>query len=260
MAINPHLFDVVEVTVTGQPGATKKQLYWLAMSVAFRLATRNEAIVGGVVVPIAPFGVLEVLPGFRFTPPGQIEIQYDAASNWVKCILMYEQNMMAGSLGPRAIDKFYLTNTVYNGPTCDVVGAEFEFTGGGAGSAIPPSASSPESPRLPFFGDTILASCPAAKIPLPGAPQIVKAVAPVVPSLNPKPPGDNRSRGAIVTPSPSPGAPGNGGAVPMGTAIGDAECCNRSLALIPIVFAALSDPGEFDKAIFVGPLGGTTGG
>lgn len=272
----PTLENEVVVEVVGQPGATKQQLYFLALAAA-----------SSVVQQIAPLN-----PAVAFLSPsaGMLLIEYDAADNWVRCTLKYTSGMAANYAftgGPLAAPGRTLFDrlAVMRGPACDLNGSPFGFiaqAGGplgplvllaipGIGPAIAgtidaltllgtagiPSGSTlaAGAPQLPFAGNPILTACPTTPTPVPNA--IVQvpvldsplngAVGPTIPSPNPKPPGDNRSRGAVTV--PNIGNPG----IPFGT------CCNQSLALIPLIFTALSTPATNAGMTFADPISGPGG-
>lgn len=250
----PQLEDEVTVEVVGQPGASKKQLYFLALAAAFGIVKRADVRVAG---------------KFLQPPPGMLMIEYDAADHWVRCTLRYKTSLLQGAaaglignvvgtdiVGPGIANLSSIP--LYAGPKCDVIGGEFEFVGQVpvAAAGIPDSSDDPLAPKLPFKDKTILTVCAQVKDPNPAQPG---SGGNVIDSPNPKPPGDNRSRGAVVT---------GGAARPTGFvaavsnlgSLGQDDCClNKSMSLVPLVFAALSDPGSFRGEVFAeqtsGPLG-----
>lgn len=297
----PTLEDEVVVEVIGQPGATKQQLYFLALAAA-----------SSVVRQIAPLS-----PAIAFISPsaGMLMIEYDAADNWVRATLKYQSGMAvnyAASLTNALPGNLFDQLAVYRGPPCNLNGAPFGFvasisnTGkkifGDALSAgvtrtaatlilgpvlaladiigtigIPADSTSASAPQLPFAGQPILSTCPTTPTPIPRPitqsqvpDTVLGIVGPTIPSPNPKPPGDNRSRGAIPTPTASAIVSGvvSGGATSgtsevVGTATGvsgsstpDGTCCNISLTLIPLVFAALSAPATNASMTFPNPVPG----
>lgn len=279
----PHLEDEATVEVVGQPGASKKQLYFLALSAAFALVKRIDPQVNG---------------KYLLPPPGMIMVEYDAADHWVRATIRYKTALwqaaaadiitqitspfdtiknfffggakaITGKVGaPSGADLSNLP--VYAGPKCDVVGSTFDYTGLVAAAAngivipginvlgIPASSTDPPAPQLPFAGKTILTPCAQVQDPNPA---LGGSGGAVIDSPNPKPPGDNRSRGAVVSGGP-PGSTAvlSSGGASTGGVLGQDECCiNKSMALIPLVFAALSDPGSYGDEVFVPPTSGPLG-
>lgn len=270
----PTLEDYVVVEVVGQPGANKQQLYYLAMATAFGIVRQYQ--------------IINSLLAFITPSYGMLMSEDDSADNWVRCTVKYEVGMYGavsaasinklfgipsgfGSLGPSIFDQL----TVYRGPQCSVNGGTFNFvatplvgTSGilsplaGAIPGIPTSPSSAAAPKLPFAGQPILTSCPITNTPSPLGVQenpaptfpLSTPTGPVIPSPNPKPPGDNRSRGVVQIPSSS--TPTSGGGV---SGI-PGSCCNAVQALIPLVFAALSAPGTNSDMTFPSPTPGPSGG
>lgn len=259
----PVLEDEVVVEVVGQPGASKQELYFLALAAA-----------NGVVRRFQPL----VQPNPLLPPTAAvIMIEYDAADHWVRATIRYQvgataANVLTSSNAQRTAGKFIDNLAVYRGPQCEVVGGEFDFIATGvAGAVITGLPNAAEAPKLPFAGQVILTACPTTKKPNPAP--IQNATPPTetitspgepIPSPNPKPPGDNRSRGAVVvsdgmtaslttsgstsTPPTSPGSPSA------------SHCCPKNLNLVQLVFAALTDPGSFAEEVWVAPEQGPTGG
>jgi hypothetical protein len=229
----PMMEDEVIVEVVGQPGASKKDLYYLALAAANGMVRTDIDFVGA-------------------TPRmGVLMIEYDAADHWVRCTMKYTGGATAfiGWGGGGTGDC-----VVYAGPQCEVKGKEFNFT---SDTLLPgiPSSTNPSIPKLPWDGRVILTPCPTVPNPAPGmgpAP-----FGPIIPSPNPKPPGDNRSRGAVVRPSPSP----EPDSIPVSSIFRGlkTDCCNKSLELVPLVFSALTDPGSFGTEVFIAPTAGPTG-
>lgn len=297
----PQLEDEVTVEVVGEPGHDKQQLYFLALSAANGEVRRLNSL-----GPDKPFNLLA-------TSYGMLMIEFDQASNWVRCTIRYKTSMLAANAGFRSIPlprtgTFFDNLAVYRGPACEVVGDTFDFVDSTfITPGIPASSISPDAPNgptgLPFKGQTIVTMCPTTtppvpkaitQNPVPTAPKVNNG--PAISSPNPKPIGDNRSRGAIVVPGtpvspPSPpppptspstittligsltvpgsgtstvrevtGATGviSGGTSSTGSLVG--SCCPKVLALIPLVFAALSAPATNSKMKFVEPTQGPTGG
>ena len=246
----PQIEDEVSVTVQGQPGSTKRRMYLMALATCSGIARRLNTI--------APGGV------FLVPPPGLLMVEYDAADNWVRCTMRYQTGTLGlstigGGLG--ASDPVFDNLPVYNGPDCEVVGKPLNFTGTLAGipiPGIPRSAQSGPSIPLEFAEKTVLSACP--RVPDPD-PLVAGNAGPSVPSSNPKPPGDNRSRGAVVvtgaTTSTMSGTRAFG--PPTETPKVIPPCCAVSLQLVPLVYAALTDPGSFGKEIFAAPQSGPTG-
>lgn len=223
----PTMEDEVIVEVVGQPGASKKDLYYLALAAANGIVT-NPGLVG---LLTARMGVLM--------------IEYDAADHWVRCTMKYTGGATAFPGWDYA---------VYKGPECEVKGAEFNFT---SDTLLPgiPASTNPAVPKLPWNGRVILTPCPTVPNPAPGmgpAP-----FGPIIPSPNPKPPGDNRSRGAVVRPSDVQ----EEGSIPVSSIFRGlkTDCCKKSLELVPLVFSALTDPGSFGTEVFIAPTAGPTG-
>lgn len=241
----PQIEDEVTVEIVGQPGASKKQLYFMALSTAFALCRRFDRAIAG---------------RYVFPPPGMFMIEYDAADHWVRATVRYKTSILeaatvippgfvgaivvAGGLATRK--EFFDEAVVFSGPKCDVAGEEFKFTGaGGLLPGIPGSAKDVGAPHLPFAGKTILTPCATVKNPDPAG------AGNVIPTPNPKPPGDNRSRGLVV---------GDGRGVSFGSGGNIDACCPGVSKLVPLVFAALTDPGSFDRETFPAPKAGPTGG
>lgn len=223
----PHLENEAVVEVVGQPGASKQQLYFLAMSTAMGLVGRSD------------FSV--ILPGTpRFyvnPPPGMIMVEYDAADNWVRATIRYRTSTLGAITETFSAQRFYRETAVYAGPNDSVTGAEFNFTSiNPLGPGIPNSAQSSGAPQFPFAGRDVLSSRPGVFDPNP---DIELGSANPIPSPNPKPPGDNRSRGVAFV---------------------EIDLGNVVASLVPLVFAALSDPGTAALQVFPQPTSGPLGG
>lgn len=262
----PKLEDEAIVEVVGQPGSTKRQLYYLALATASSLVRRFD------------------FARFASPPPGMLMVEYDAADNWVRCTLRYRTSLLASAVGQALGDallnfgrapflprleyaaeqgslKDYAQAPVLAGPNETLVGKPFNFTG----SLTPGVPNDPDAgtlgfggqigaPRLPFAGKTILTSSPFVggdpRIPTPDPyrPGEGNRMA----SPNPKPPGDNRSRGGV----------------PAYSAVGldrpgltsDVQPSTMSQLLVPLVYAALADPGGDRLDHFPVPTAGPTGG
>lgn len=148
---------------------------------------------------------------------------------------------------------------------------------------IPANPNNGDAPELPFAGQPILTTCPTVTTPNPT--RVIESPAPTypiinpgppIPSPNPKPPGDNRSRGAIPVSSSSTSQSGINtqlstsnqqsglpntiisdgvGAANQGSTV-TSNCCNVNLAIIPLVFAALSAPATNSDMTFPLPVQG----
>lgn len=268
----PRLEDEAVVEVVGQPGADKKRLYYLALAAANGLARQ--------------FNDLATLNPFLPPPMGVLMIEYDAADQWVRCTIRYSVGTLGAAVttGPKKGSDLFQAAAVYQGPNCDLTGQQFGFTGnvakvnldvggikvGGEVTipGIPASSEVVDAPRLEFAGRTILTGCPVVTEPIPGP---GPAAGKTIPSPNPKPPGDDRSRGTVIT--PAVGYPG--GAVGLdlnlpkfmvrdvyksgggNISIGNKEstsCCAKSYRLVPLVYAALTDPGGLNQTVFTAPV------
>lgn len=243
--IAPQLEDEVTVEITGQPGHEKQQLYFLALAAA-----------NGEVRKFS--GFLGVAPTY-----GLLMIEFDQASNWIRVTLRYKVSGLAANAGQQVgsdadPSAWFDALALFRGPSCEVVGGAFDFTNTGL-AGIPASSKSPDAPNgangLPFVGQTILTPCPTVIPPNPAP--IIQNPAPTapktnngrpIPSPNPKPPGDNRSRGAVVVPGSS--TPQSGGTSNLS---GVGPCCPKTLALIPLVFASLSSPATNSDMRFNSP-------
>lgn len=271
----PALEDEVIVEVKGQPGAVKQQLYYLALATAFGIVKRFDTNLGG---------------KFLQPPAGMMMVEYDAADLWVRATLRFKTNLIwaaatasaqvvtgeligggagaaAGSLlGPigtviggiigaelggrvaKSLETytsetpnpngFYSQAVVYSGPKDEVVGGEFGFYGTLVpSSVIPTGPNAPGAPKLFFTGKEILTT----------APSIMSGGNPV-PTPNPTPPGDNRSRGTAPIPIPL-----------IDTGLDVGTWASLSRRLIPMVFAALTDPGSYGQEQFSPPTYGPGG-
>ena len=259
----PQLEDEVTVEVTGQPGHDKQQLYFLALAAA-----------NGEVRKINTFTNI-IAPCY-----GMLMVEFDQASNWVRVTMRFKTSMLAANAGLRTIPtlprvgSFYDNLVVYRGPSCEVVGDDFDFTDETIFTpGIPDSSLSPDAPNgpngLPFKAQVIVTTCPTTTPPVPvqifQSPVSTATKAnngPAIPSPNPKPPGDNRSRGAIIVPGPptaSPPPQSGFGGITNGLFTPVVPCCPKTLALIPLVFAALSAPATDSQMRFDSPVQGPTG-
>lgn len=251
----PVLEDEVVVEVRGQPGATKKQLYYLALSAAFGLIRRFDLGVNGVYVAV---------------PPGVLMVEYDAADNWVRATVRFRTSLITTSvtialpmLNPLPIPlfgtlfadsvndylkekaglDFYGEAVVFSGPKEEVVGGKFNFAGV-LTPAVPTTARSRGAPKLPFEGRVILTTAPSVKEPIPAPGTIGGEIL----CPNPKPPGDNRSRGTITE-----------GKNPLNPSDGLRFDNNEDIIrrLIPLVYASLTEDGNEQR--FVDPKDGPRG-
>lgn len=241
VTLSPQIEDEVVVEVVGQPGANKQQLYYLALAAA-----------NGMVRRIGDLGGEKPMsPGF-----GMLMIEYDAASDWVRCSIKYRWSTLSVNVtkpAPLGGTTFFDGLAVYRGPQCNVVGNTFDFVNRDA-PAVPSSVAT-GAPQLPFRGDTILTSCPTViapspdamrQFPVPDSPLINAAGKVPIPSPNPKPPGDNRSMGVVFTATPS-----------LAKSDAPGSCCDKITALIPMVFAALSGAATTDDMTYPVPTGPT---
>lgn len=277
---SPYLEDKVVVYIGGQPGASKQQLYLLALTTAFGIVRQQ---------PGAGLSSFNPFSGPRF---GVLEIQYDAAANWVQCTLGYRTGTLGLAVDPLSfaslagipststsaapIGLTFGTLAVYNGPQDEVIGGSFDFiapaTSGVFGlplPGIPTSRVAAGIPTLPFEGRVILTYAPRVvdpsprrvfNTPIPTQPRSSNTST-VIPTPNPKPPGDNRSRGMVVGPPSAIRAVSIDAASKMlfnGT--GDGSSTNSWTEwLVTLVTSALSDPTSFSKLLFPQPTTGPTG-
>lgn len=231
----PTLDERVTVEVHGQPGSTKQELYYLALSAANGVTRRSRPIGVTLDPTIIPTSAL-------------IQIEYDAADSWVRCTLMYKYGTYGNTAPFDTKAGFYNNLAVYRGPQCDLVGDDMRFVSGEL-PGIP--AGPPLVPILPWAGRVILTGCPTidspqivpaiTQNPVPSLPRIIR---PKIPSPNPKPPGDNRSRGVVFSEADT--VPSTG-------------CCAKRTDLIALVFAALTDPGSQDFTMWDSPVLGPQG-
>ncbi len=163
-----------------------------------------------------------MLPGL-LPPVGLFMVEYDAADNWVRMTLRLNASALTlpgVAAGALALGVF--RGPLFRGPAPAVVGGTFPLVGPAGGPFLWPVP-------LPATGDTVLTTDTLAldKFGL-GLP------------LNPVPPGDGRSRGVVVR-GATPGAVN-----PDGTWNGNLTAD----LLIPMVFAALTNPGSSDQTVF----------
>lgn len=212
--ITPKLEDEVTVEVVGQPGSTKRQLYYLAMSAAYGLARPA------------------LLARWLKQPPSLMMCEYDAADAWVRFTLKYKTgvfNFIQNAIFTPSIIGELATSTgmvVVNGPSDTLKGASAVIPLQGNLAPILNPAFLGAVP-LPFSNKIILTSSGICENPDPNAAGGGQTV--IAP--NPRPPGDTRSRGAVQNPYSS-------------EVVAD--------YLIPMIFASLSDPGSMN-GMFVPP-------
>lgn len=254
LKLAPTLEDDVVVEVVGQPGTSKQQLYFLALATANGIVRRFGNLVS------------------TSSPYGKLSLTYDAHSNWVRASISYRFGMAAlaaDRAGPGApiVGSLIDRMAVYRGPQCDVVGGNFDFVASMADvPGIPASAKSPAAPVLPLEGQPIITACPTTPTPVPRpitqnpVPSVpLGAVGPVIASPNPKPPGDNRSRGAVIG-RPTVFEAVGGAPIPGPVPTADkAKCCDKLKLLIPLVFSALTSPATDANMRYAAPTAGPTG-
>ena len=242
----PTLTDRVVVVVKGQPGAVKKTLYYLALSAGFGVIRRFDFGLGGFYVS---------------APPGNIQVRYNLTENWVEVVIEYTTSLIAaaatqsfsGSVATSAANLalfpflgvltpsvtagieaqiaewrgeaktevgFYKEAVIYSGPKEGLIGGDWGFTGIST-PLVPTSSKAPGAPTLPFAGYAILTNRPAN---------------------NPRPPGDNRSRGTVplISSTEDDGI--------------DTSLTSKLMRhLLPLVYSALTNPSSFSAETFVAP-------
>lgn len=236
-SVTPKLEDEVTVEVIGQPGATKKNLYFLALSTAYGLARPGT------------------LARFLTPPPSLLMLEYDAADNWVRVTVKYKvgvldfANQAIGNtalLGPFSVAlnvaavfgaaQLVAQMPILNGPSPVVVGA---------------------TPVIPFSFLNVplpVAGVPNPLNPIPTVNQNIGRVIltdeesvvvdnQAIPTPNPKPSGDFRSRGSVKFSGRRPYL--------NGFPVGSEPPTNEYL--VPLVFAALSAPGSTNLTTFTPP-------
>ncbi len=236
-SVTPKLEDEVVVEVLGEPGASKRTLYFLALSTAYGLARPNA------------------LARFFTPPPSLLMLEYDAADHWVRVTVKYKVG---------ALD--FVNQGLGNGFAGAVSGTFLGPVGGAitgiissVGTTLGPAGLLAGMPILNGPPDTVVGVTPAIpfsflNIPFPGTlsannPFIGASILTndktvvvnnqSIPTPNPKPSGDSRSRGSV-----EPNTAGT-----------------RSVEkyLVPLVFAALSAPGSQNDLIFTPPQQGPGG-
>lgn len=260
LASLPHLEDECVVTVVGQPGAKRRDLYFMALAAAFGVVRRFDAA------------------QFLAPPPGLLMCEYaignEPEDHWVRVTLRYKTSLLSSSVaaalsssptqigaavgatlpgvGPivgaaagYAIDQYsstpkslplYAEAAVYSGPRDEVIGMPFAFTGL-AVPGIPTSATAKGAPQLPFAQRVIVTKADTCPDPNPELPVGISAV---ITADNPKPSGDNRSRGSVTATDPLKELVQN--------------------LLVPLVHSAIANPGSSYLQTFPAPTPGTGGG
>lgn len=212
----PKLEDEVTVEIVGQPGSNKRTLFQMAMSTAFGIARPGAAS--------GPFAV----------PPALVMVEYDASSDWVRVTLRYKVgvlnflggiNVLNPNASINALRALFGTAPVVRGPAGSFR-AGIPFVPFGPFN-IRPEAGNPFINTIPLTENATWFTPGGAVISTP----------------NPKPPGDNRSRGAI---------PDRTGLV------GGSD--NPVMQLIPLMFSALSAPGSVNLQVITPPAVSTLGG
>lgn len=237
----PQLDDQVVVEVQGQPGSSKQELYYLALAAANGVVRRYQPL----------------LVRNPANPPTMavLGIEYDAADSWVRCTIHYRVGTlgMAIETGARASKDRFDTLQVYRGPQHQIVGGSFDFR-----STVLPGVPNEEGPQLPWANRVIVTGCPTVQQPVVAP--ITQAPAPsenIIPTVginspNPKPPGDNRSRGAVYTADPTTSLTSGGANAALGA-------CPKELSLVQLVFSALTDPGSDSNTTWEPPAQGPLG-
>ncbi len=176
----PYVVDEVEAIVIGDPSSSRTQLYRLARSAAIGAIT---------------------LRGFRgfSVPQFSMELEYNHADRTVICRVGFTRSLITGAAVFKTlairdnngiIRRGVNTLDVINGPTDNLFGRPFPnpaLPGLPAGTAPPPSE---------FDGRPILSLADSVVNPDPALPL---GAGGIVPSPNPRPIGDFRSRGSIYS-------------------------------------------------------------
>lgn len=167
----PVLEDEAVVTVWGQPGTTKKELWKMAAATAFSMVRRWDM--------------------WKSIPPvSLIMVEYDAASNLVRFTVRYRTNLAgAEQLGDGLAG--LREAPLYSGPGETVVGGPWNFRGAVPGMPIgKPKPNELAVPRLGWAGKVILTNdnqiTPDGKI------------GEGIRVPNPRPLGDARSKSTLV--------------------------------------------------------------
>ena len=213
----PKLEDEVTVEVMGQPGSNKRELYRLAMATAYGIVRPGS---NGTASLLGP-------------PPSMILCEYDAADAWVRFTVRYRIGVLDFALTPTTGPASILAGItagrglpVVLGPPDEVIGARMRLPIPNVGALVGAITSSitgiaidPLTILAPmrFVNKVILTSSGVCESPDPATTGMV------INSPNPRPPGDTNSRGAVQNPN-------------------IAEI--NANYLVPLVFAALSDPGS----------------
>lgn len=255
----PHLEEEAVIEVRGKPGSKLNDLYFLGLATAFGLIKRFDAL------------------QWLTPPPGLLMVECDHSDNWVRVTLKQRVSLVTSTyaggiepgggwsslvnaaltpgvipgpiggllpqlpqavpaLGSRQVPAY--DRPLYAGLSESVVGGAWNITSE-ALPGIPNNETSLNVKSLPFTGRTILTRNPLVQDPNPAIAN--PNAAPIVPSMNPHPAGDNRSRGNV---------PRQSSFVPNET----------GTFLAQLVYAALSDPGSYQNTTFAPPTGGPTGG
>ncbi|VTR92151.1 unnamed protein product [Gemmata massiliana] len=188
----PFLEDEATVTVHLSPKGTRRDGYFLAAALGFSLVRRYDIL------------------AFNSPPPGMIMIVYDAASNAVQFTVRYRTCMTTGAIVNA--ERMFSELPVYTGPTEIFAGEAWNFissgipgvpdpgagggvAGGQAGfaGALAALRAQAQVPKLPFAKHGILARSGTTLDPNPlNAPGNNWVESP-----NPRPSGDQRSRGTL---------------------------------------------------------------
>ena len=182
----PFLEDEATVTVYLSPKGTRRDGYFLAAALGFSLVRRYDILAG------------------TSPPPGLIMIVYDAASNSVQFTVRYRTCLTTGAIDNKA--RIFSECPVYAGPTEIVTGEPWNFAGAvpgipgfpGAGGqaglagAMAAARANAFLPVLPFAKRGIVARSGTTPEPNP-----LKPAGTWVESPNPRPCGDQRSRGTL---------------------------------------------------------------
>lgn len=254
----PYLEEEATAEVHGKPGSKLKDLYHVALAACFGMIRRIDAL------------------QWMSPPPGMVMIEYSIEEGWVRATVKartslasstYEDivrgkgsawsrwivtpaielnpwwvygrnfiNDLQNDPTPTASDTplRVFQKPVFVGPPETINGAPWGFSGAFA-TGLPTTATANGAPRLEFEGRTILTRSPTCINPDPSLPADNPNV---IGSPNPRPAGDNRSRGSI----PIPGGNGN------------------AQALASLVFSALTNPGSADLLTYPQPKSGPLGG
>jgi hypothetical protein len=248
----PYLEEEATVEVHGKPGSKLNDLYFLGLATAFGMCKRIDAL------------------AWASPPTGLLMVECDYADNWVRVTLRQTVSLMSAaaesSVGglwekvkrygtwvannfdelagagrpeplppaPGTRELPIIQKPIMKGLPETIIGHPWSLTGEYI-PGIPANATSVGVPKFDFEGRTILTRSPTCIDPNPALPVNNTSV---IGSPNPKPAGDNRSRGAI------PISGGDG----------------KQIALAALVFSALSNPGSANEMLFPQPTSGPKGG